>query len=121
MCQVGEGHCEITSEWIELVWSVAISRRVVGINGFATGVGGQIVQYEKLVDRVVHGRKVNGGHGYSGRRPHWGWTAGSSLGLGSMGTSQSQKVVSFESDLETNTVMACKGHRRCLRIFRRWR
>lgn len=47
------------------------------------------------------------------------WTAGCTLGLGLWGTSQSPKVVSLESDLETNAVMACKGHRRCLRSFRR--
>ena len=38
-------------------------------NGFAAGVGGQIVQYEKLVSCAMNGRKVNGGAGFNGRRP----------------------------------------------------
>ena len=47
-------------------WRYIVARLA---NGFASGVGGQIVQYEKLVNRVVNGRKVNGSQGYNGRRP----------------------------------------------------
>ena len=48
---------------------MALYRGAVGINGFAAGVGGQIVQYEKLVSSAMNGRKVNGGLGFNGRRP----------------------------------------------------
>ena len=47
-------------------WRYIIARLA---NGFASGVGGQIVQYEKLASRLMNGRKVNGGDGYNGRRP----------------------------------------------------
>ena len=51
--------------WVDASWCVALYRGAVGINGFAAGVGGQIVQYEKLVSCAMNGRKVNGGVGFN--------------------------------------------------------
>ena len=71
-CLVGNqnGELAITYELnLSGAWRGGTSHRAAGINGFANGVGGQIVQYEKLVGRVMNGRKVNGGVGYNGMRP----------------------------------------------------